>query len=153
MNIRIVNKKEKKEILRELERNFGINIRGYVLLKNRKFHIFSGNLKEKDIEKMEKEIRIERIGMVVFKKENFGIRLSFDLLNLLKPTKSIMEISDFLAKMWLSGKEIEIKNEKLKKEKERKVTILKNKNDFIGCGYVKEGKIKNFVPKERRVFK
>ncbi len=102
---------------------------------------------------MEKEIRIERIGMVVFKKENFGIRLSFDLLNLLKPTKSIMEISDFLAKMWLSGKEIEIKNEKLKKEKERKVTILKNKNDFIGCGYVKEGKIKNFVPKERRVFK
>ncbi len=43
MNIRIVNKKEKKEILRELERNFGINIRGYVLLKNRKFYIFCGN--------------------------------------------------------------------------------------------------------------
>ena len=52
---------------------------------------------------------------------------------------------DKQAKKWMSGEDFEVEN------KLHGFIIIKNKDDFLGCGRVVNGKLLNYVPKERRV--
>ena len=54
------------------------------------------------------------------------------------------EISDEELKYWFNGENLARKNLS-------GFVLIKNKNDFLGCGYAKEGIIINYIPKERRV--
>ena len=57
-------------------------------------------------------------------------------------TKNIIEISDEELRYWFNGEPLV-----------RDISgffLIRYKTDFIGCGYSKEGKIINYVPKERR---
>ena len=75
-----------------------------------------------------------------------GIRLTIDGIQLVKDqiTKNIMEINNNQAKDWFKGNDLDIKAESAFK-------ILKNNNEFIGCGKSTGDRITNFVPKERRI--
>jgi NOL1/NOP2/fmu family ribosome biogenesis protein len=72
--------------------------------------------------------------------------LTFDALSIFKNqiTKNIIEIDDKNAEEWLRGNDLQIKSD-------RGFKILKNNNEFIGCGKSTGEKITNFVPKERRI--
>jgi len=143
--LKILNKKEIKELLNLIEKQWGPKLKlDYAFLQNTKNRVFIIN---KDISKINLEkLRINSIGMYFCETRN-GIRLSIEGSQIVGPkaTKNIAKISDKQSKQWLKGEDLDIK------ENYSGFVILKNKNYFLGCGKFKEGKILNYVGKERRV--
>ncbi|MFH1308200.1 MAG: hypothetical protein ABIH72_05085 [archaeon] len=149
MNIEFIKRVEKDEILAELSENFGITSLPYLLIKTgkEKVRAYSGSLSKEEILKLGASINIEILGIYLFKRENDGLRLSFDGTSLLKDqiTKSIIELNQEQAHDWLRGRDIYLKTEKQGK------VILKYKDNLLGMGKLSQGRITNFVPKERRI--
>ncbi|MBD3252860.1 hypothetical protein GF386_03960 [Candidatus Pacearchaeota archaeon] len=143
-----LNNPNKKRIIRQLEQQFGINNIPYLFLEfgKDKFRLYSGNLSKEELKLLDRELRIETIGLYFAKQQNDGIRLTLDSLTVFKNqiTKNILELTDSQAENWLKGRELLIKID-------NNFKILKNKNDIIGCGKSTGEKIANFIPKERRI--
>ncbi|MEK6914406.1 MAG: hypothetical protein AABW83_02035 [Nanoarchaeota archaeon] len=143
-----INSSEKKRIIEKLNSQFGIENLPYLFLKfgQDKIRIYSGNLSKIELNYLEKNIRIENIGLYFAREQEDGIRLTIDGIQLIKNQiiKNILEINDNEAIEWLKGRDLEIKTDKSFK-------IIKNKNEFIGCGKSTGEKITNFIPKERRI--
>ena len=57
--------------------------------------------------------------------------------------KNVLEVTDSEASQWLRGETISIKAEGYH--------IIRNHGDILGCGKAVEGKVLNYVPKERRI--
>ena len=131
-----------------LNNQFGITDLPYLFLQfgKEKIRVYSGNLAKEDLANLDKNARIENMGLYLAKVQPDGIRLTIDGVQLVKDqiTKNIMEINDDQADQWLKGNDLDIKAEPAFK-------ILKNNNEFLGCGKSTGDKITNFVPKERRV--
>ncbi|MEM0465548.1 MAG: hypothetical protein QXW97_02495 [Candidatus Pacearchaeota archaeon] len=146
--IPLINK-DKNKILEKLNEQYGIKNLPYLLIKfgENKLRIYSGNLSKEELSKLDKNLRIENIGLYFAKieKEN-NIRLTFDGVSLLKEeiTKNILIINKEQENDWLKGNNLEIKSEKNWK-------IIKYEDDFLGCGKSTGEKITNFIPKERRI--
>ncbi len=144
--LKILNSKEIKEILKLIEKQWGAKLKlNYVFLKNQKNRVFIIN---KDIEKIELEkLRINSIGMYFCEIDKQGIRLSIEGSQIIGPkaTKNIVELNEEQTKQWFSGEDLEIE------EKYSGFLIIKHKNDFLGTGKYKEGRILNYVGKSRRV--
>ena len=148
---KILNKKEKAEIEKTLNQQFGIKkIEGSILQRGaERLFLYQGNLNVKEIQELEKTLPIERIG-VYFAKLIPGqdqIRLSIEGTQIFKNqiTKNIFELNKEQAKEWMHGRELLIKTGK------KDFLIMKYKDDFIGCGKASEEKITNFIPKNRRL--
>lgn len=146
MTIEFAKNADKKKIMEKLEEQYGIDKMNYLLVKSGRDKIrgFTGSLSKEEILVLSRNINIEVIGLYLFKEEN-GIRLSFDAPLLLDAKKSIIEISDEQAESWLKGSDIFVE------DKRHGFVILKNNQDFLGCGKASQGRIANFVPKERRI--
>jgi NOL1/NOP2/fmu family ribosome biogenesis protein len=146
--MKILNLKDKKELLERLEKQYGITSLPGDILKfgEDKYKLFSGKISSDKLLILDKELRIENAGLYFAKNEPDGIRLTLDGLQILKDqiTKNILDLNDNDAKEWLKGNEIYIKAEKGFK-------VLKNNSELIGCGKATGEKIANFMPKERRV--
>jgi len=86
-------------------------------------------------------------GVYFGKIESDGIRLTIEGSFLVGPkaTKNVVEVGEEEAKRWLSGEDLEISTEA------RGWVILKWGLYYLGCGKAKDGIIKNYVPKERRI--
>ena len=143
--MKILNNKEIKEILSLIEKQWGEKLKpDYAFLQNQKNRVFIIN---KDISKIDtSKLRINSIGMYFCETRN-GIRLSIEGSQIVGPkaTKNILEINENQTKQWLKGEDVEVEG------KYDGFVILKNKNYFLGCGKFKEGKILNYVGKERRI--
>ena len=139
---------QKKKILEQLEDQFGINSLPYLFLQfgKDKIRIYSGNLSKDNLNSLDKNTRIENMGLYFARIQPDGIRLTIDGIQLVKDqiTKNIMEINDNQAEDWFKGNDLDIKAESAFK-------ILKNNDEFIGCGKSTGDRITNFVPKERRI--
>ncbi len=139
---------QKKKILEQLEDQFGINSLPYLFLQfgKDKIRIYSGNLSKDNLNRLDKNARIENMGLYFARIQPDGIRLTIDGIQLVKNqiTKNIMEINDSQAEDWFKGNDLDIKAESAFK-------ILKNNDEFIGCGKSTGDRITNFVPKERRI--
>ena len=111
-----------------------------------KLRLFSGNLSIEELNILDANLRIEITGLYFAKIENDWIRLTLDGLQILKEqiTKNILELTDKQADDWMKGFDLDIKTDRAYK-------ILKNNNEFIGCGKSTEERITNFMPKERRI--
>ncbi|MEM2144021.1 MAG: hypothetical protein QW279_01565 [Candidatus Jordarchaeaceae archaeon] len=74
------------------------------------------------------------------------IRLSIEGAQLIgkKAKKNIIEINYDEAEKWMKGENLKIESET------QGYVILKWKNYYLGCGELKKGTIKNYVPKDRR---
>lgn len=147
--IKILNAKEKKEIQKKLEEDFGIkNIPGELIKKGEeKIFLFQGEINQKQIKEIEEIAIIERIG-VYFAKEQAGeIRLSIEGTHLLKEQikKNIFEMNEEQEQDWIKGRELNIQTGK------RQFLVMKYKDDFLGCGKASAEKISNFIPKTRRL--
>ena len=138
----------KKKIIQQLEDQFGITSLPYLFLQfgKDKIRVYSGNLSKENLNNLDKNTRIENMGLYFARIQPDGIRLTIDGIQLVKDqiTKNIMEINNNQAKDWFKGNDLDIKAESAFK-------ILKNNNEFIGCGKSTGDRITNFVPKERRI--
>jgi NOL1/NOP2/fmu family ribosome biogenesis protein len=148
MNIHILNSGEKKKIVEDLNEKFGITELPWLLVMagKGKIRAFSGSMTRDEIAKLSYDIRIELPGLYILREESDGYRISHDGLFVFKnmATKNIVDISDKQADEWLRGENIEI-------DSEDKWVLLGNKGELIGCGKVKDKKVINYVPRERRV--
>lgn len=146
--MKIINSSEKKNIIEKLDSQFGIKNLPYLLLKfgKDKIRVYSGNLSKTDLNILDKNIRIESIGLYFARIQEDGIRLTIDGTQLVKKqiTKNILEINNKESIEWLKGQDLDIKEE-------RSFKIIKNDNEFLGCGKSTGEKITNFIPKERRI--
>lgn len=150
--LNVMNEKEKKELLKKLGEQFGIKeIPGIILSRGKeRMFLFSGNISEEKLKKIEKEIVIERAGIYFARiDEHTGkIRLSIEGSQMLKDQikKNIYEIStkdDF--EKWMQGQDLQISTGK------REFLIMKYKDNLVGTGKASEQKISNYIPKNRRL--
>ena len=140
----ILNKKGIKEVQELIREQFGVDFEFKdVLIKDNDDKIF---LLSNDFRNFEiKGVRVNSMGMYFGKLHNKRLRLSIEGSQLVKGNRNVIEISDEEVKKWLRGEE-------LKTEKDLKgFVIIKNKNDYLGCGEAKEGRILNYVGKDRRI--
>ena len=147
--LEILNKKEFERIIESIKDRFGINELkeltenyGFLISNNNRVYIVSRDISNIDISKL----NMNSIGMY-FCDINEDVILSIEGTQLIgnKATKNIIELDEEQMKEWLLGRDIEIS------ENHEGSVILKYKEDFLGCGQIKENKILNFVAKNRRI--
>ncbi len=147
--IKILSKKEKQEIERKLNKQFGIKEIPGMLIKLGQDRIFfySGNLKENEIRVIESEVPIERIGVYFARIMNDFPKLSLEATQILKEqiNKNIFQLDETQLKDWMSGRDLNIST------KEKGFLVMKYKDEVLGCGKSSENKISNFIPKMRRL--
>lgn len=151
MNLKFLNKKEKKEILERLKYQFGITeIPGEIVMRGKeRMFLFSGSFDEKKINVLERLAPIERMGVYFAKKdENLDeIRLSIEGTQVFKDQiiNNIFELPKELVEDWMKGRELNIKTGK------KGFLAMRYEDDFLGTGKASEEKIGNFIPKNRRL--
>ena len=151
--LKILNAKEIKEIKKLLKEQFGFEKNlDYIFLKNEKDKIY---ITSKDASKVNLSIlSINTVGMYFaqFNKFSGEVRLSIEGARLIGEhcKKNIIDIDDEELKKWFRGEDLHMPKNCLK-QAEGNFLILKNKDDFVGCGRYANSAILNFVGKERRV--
>jgi NOL1/NOP2/fmu family ribosome biogenesis protein len=164
-NLDFIFKTEKKKLLEKLS-YYGIKELPYLLISSGKEKVrgYTGNLSNEEILNIEKAIGIQIIGLYLFHnyfsdENEGGLRLSFDAISSseLKNqiTKNVLDLNDKQAEEFLKGRDILLTNEEIKALEQKHETkgfkILRNQNEFIGTGKLVEGRIVNYMPKERRL--
>ena len=145
-HMHFLSQKEIKGILQQLEQQFGFHEKlPYVFAKSEKNKIYIIN---EDIKNLDRNhIRINSIGMYFGELLDDGIRLSIEGAQMIGPRArlSIALLDDREMQEWLRGEDIPNRFDL------RGYILIKNKDDFLGCGKATENKILNYVPKTRRI--
>lgn len=148
MRFDFYDSKKRKKLLAELNEKFGVNEIPSVLFETGKEKIrgFSGDLNIDEIYLLDRIANVEFLGLYLFRNDLSFIRLGFDGALLFKEqiSNNIIEITDEQLENWMKGHNLDLVVAK-------GIYIVKNGEDFFGCG-VSDGKhLINFVPKERRI--
>lgn len=147
--MRILSKKEKREIENKLHEQFGVKEIPGMLLKSGQDRIFffSAEINENDLAKLEKEVPIERIGVYFARIIDDFPKLSIEGTHVLKDqiNKNIIELDEKQVGEWMRGQDLFIRLGK------KGFFVMKYHDDFFGCGKVSTEKISNFIPKSRRL--
>ncbi len=145
-NLKILNSKEIKLIYKLLEKQFNFsNKLNYIFLKDKNDKIF---LLSDDFKKLDtKPLYINNLGLYFGKIEHSSIRLTIEGSQLIGPysSKNILNINNQQLESFLKGNNLEINSDL------NDYVLIKCKNDFIGCGKLKNNLLLNFLPKERRL--
>lgn len=141
-----LGKKEIKKIIEGLKDYYGIkelkldyeffqNTNGKIYLITKEFKSFNAG-----------SLRVNGLGLY-FLNISKGLRLSIEGSQIVgkKATRNIHEIKEKDLKDWLRGYDLDCD------EEIHGYMLVKNGDDFYGVGYAKEGRIKNFIPKYRRI--
>ncbi len=145
-NLKILNKKETKQILSIISKQFGCDVElDYVFMKNEKNKIFITNrqISEIDLSKL----RVNSVGLYIAEQKDNQIRLSIEGSQLIGPyaKKNVVELNEEQASKWMKGEDLEIEGDY------SGFVIIKYKKDFLGCGKYSNGRIWNYVNKIRRI--
>jgi NOL1/NOP2/fmu family ribosome biogenesis protein len=150
LDISIINSKELKIMLIRLSTQFGIKdtkpFTKLLFLKNHKKKIFLTNKTEKNFKLNLK--RSEKAGIyfgTINKDESIRLSLEGSQIIGKVATKNILQLEHAQAESWLKGYDFDIP------QLEDGYYLLKYKEDFLGCGLIKENKLHNFLPKTRRL--
>jgi NOL1/NOP2/fmu family ribosome biogenesis protein len=154
-NLKILNSRETKHILEKLSEQYGYEYdraeQEYVFLMNKDNRIY---LISRNIELIPyQEMRIDSIGMYFGEMYKESLRLSIEGSQMigLRATKNIIEIDETQMLDWVKGADLEYE------DMGKDFLIIKYKNketgkdDFLGAGRYKEGKIMNYVSKSRKL--
>lgn len=143
MNFRILNKKEYTNLLNRIKEQFQIKDLNldYGFIQNKeKIYLISKDLSKIDY----KKTRFNNLGLYFCTLEKDGIRLSIEGAQLIgKNVGKILELNEKETKRLFLGEDIENKEG-------FGYVIIKNKKDILGCGKLKDNKLLNYTPKERR---
>ncbi len=146
--MRILNSKDTKEIREQILKQWGAELEtNLAFLKSQKDRIY---MVTRDVAVLpDKQVKIDNVGMY-FAEQMSGneLRLGVEGAQIIgkTATKGIIEVSDEQMENWLKGMDVLIEDKMV-----RGYLILRHRNDVIGCGFVKEGKIQNYMPKNRRL--
>jgi NOL1/NOP2/fmu family ribosome biogenesis protein len=154
--LKFLNSGEKKKLVVQLNDQFGIEYlpenASLIRTAKGKIILFTGELTEKEMDKIREITFIEGAGVYIGKylepeARESDIRLTLEGTEIFKEqiTKNIMEIEDKQMQEWMEGKDLPIETEK------RGIYVIKYKSDLLGTGKASEKRIANFVPKERRL--
>lgn len=144
--LHILNTRELKLIYAMLEKQFGFKAKlDYVFMQDENNNLLIAN---RDVfsDGLDK-LNISSVGLLFGELADKGIKLSIEASQIIgaKSNKNIIELDDDEAKAWAKGFNLD------KNCKEEGFVLIKHKNDFLGTGKCKEGKIVNYVPKTRRI--
>ena len=145
-NLKILNKKEIKNIFSLIEKQFGCKTNlDYVFLINKKNKIYVVNKEVFDFDLT--KLKINSLGLYFAQLKDNEIRFSIEGSQIIGPKakKNVVELNEKEARNWLKGFDLD------KKTKNNGFVIIKHKNDFLGCGKQVKEKILNYVPKNRRL--
>ncbi len=145
MNVRVLNSKEKKEILEIIENQFGfIFDTDRVFFKNHE-DLFLVNREAFD--RVQPSWRVNSMGVYFGEVKNNQIRLSIEGSQFVgeHAKKGILDIPSSIVGDFLAGATLPFEHE------DTGYVIVRYGKDFIGCAKVKENKLLNFVPKARRI--
>ena len=147
--IKLLSTKEKKEILKKLNEQFGVTEIPGILIKSGqdRLFFFSGSLDELEIRNIEREIPIERLGVYFARIVDDFPKLSIEGSQLLSSQikKNVFELSKEQMNDWMNGRDLLFKSDM------RGYYVMRYKGDFLGCGKFSAEKISNFIPKARRL--
>jgi len=150
MNIDILSRKKRKEIHQYLKDNFDITLdfpHYFIQTAKEKIRLFTGEISETELSILKHIVRIENLGLYFsfFKDQEY--RFNFDFAtafgNLAK--KNILELNEEQTLLWMQGKNLD-----LNKETDSNIIFIKYNDNILGVGKISNGRIWNFVPKERR---
>jgi len=148
--LNILGSKEKKFVINQLSSQFGIScgdfLKEFMILKNNKNKLFLTTSNEKD--KKFRIPRLEKAGMyfATINKDS-SLRLSLEGTQLVgkQATEHILDLDSHQAENWLKGFDFNFETV------EDGFYLLKYKEDFLGCGLIRQNKMFNFLPKTRRL--
>lgn len=145
--MRIIKKKGRKEIFNYLEDRFGmkrLKLDHEFAKTNGRTWIFS-----KDVLKLNlKDLPLEGIGLYFgfHKPGEFRPSLEGSMIIGRSARKNVVKINEIQIKKWVKGRDLEGNF-----NVERGLVLIKYGDDIVGCGRFKNGKIMNFVRKNRRI--
>ena len=95
-----------------------------------------------------RDIRFNNVGLYFARILNTEIRLSIEGSQIIGKyaTKNIISLNNDEIKRWVGGFDVDTI------EMLNGFALIKYKDDFFGSGKVKDGRIINFIPKERRIY-
>jgi NOL1/NOP2/fmu family ribosome biogenesis protein len=145
-NLKVLGSREIKKIHELLKKRFSFEKRlDYVFFMSNKNRLYIIN---KDFSKIDlSKLRVNSVGSYFGKINKGEIRLSIEGSQLIgkDSKKNVLELEPKETKEWLRGIDLD------KEYPDKGFIILKNNEDFLGCGKAIEGKILNYVPKNRRL--
>ena len=114
-----------------------------------KIYIINKEINKVNLEKL----RINSMGLYFGVLINNKLRLSIEGSQIIGPKakKNVLELDNEQVKQWLRGEDILFNNNLINKNELSDFVIIKNNNDFYGCGKTRDNKILNYMPKIRRV--
>jgi len=143
-NLKILNKKEIKNILDIIKKQFDAEFKSdYVFLISEKNKIYIVN---RDIERVDlSKLRVNSYGVYFGELRENELRLSVEGSQIIGKIakKGVFELDDKNLKDWFNGLDLDV-------ECEKGFVILKHKDDFVGCGKSLGNKVFNYLPKIRR---
>ncbi|MBI2130044.1 hypothetical protein HYU07_07505 [Candidatus Woesearchaeota archaeon] len=145
--LRILNSKETKKALESIKDQYNCDIKldyGFLESDENKIYLINKDIAKIDLSKL----RLSSVGLYFGRIGENGFEPGIEGSQLIGPCarKNAVLLNDEAVKMWLRGEDIE------KETNCKGVVLLKNEeNDFLGCGRVKDKRIINLVPKERRL--
>tara|TARA_Y100000310_G_C20374460_1_gene665073 strand:+ start:306 stop:755 length:450 start_codon:yes stop_codon:yes gene_type:complete len=142
-DLKALNSREKKEIYKLLESQFGHTEKfNVIFLKNNKSKIFflSNDFLNLDVT----NLRVNNKAMYFAKMERDGLRMNIEGAQMLKATKNVIDLNKEEAHAWMLGDDIP-------HEGNQGYVLLRYKKDILGCGILKNNNIRNMVAKERRL--
>ena len=142
--MKIMNSKEKKEMHKLIESQFGLSFnKDKVFLSNNKEKVYMLN---RDVERIDFErLRIDNMGLYIGKFQIDGFRPSIEGSQLLKDaTKNVLDLKLEQKHSWLRGEDLDILGDE-------RIVLVKSGEDFLGAGKVTRGKLLTGVPKARRL--
>jgi len=145
--LKILSSRELKDINKAFLYYWGIDIKlnslnfAYLLSSRHKVYAITKEMSRLDLS----QLKIDTMGTYLFYWDGKVLRLSIEGSQMFGPKaqKNVIEIDD---KDWLRG--IDILSDS---QEHDGFAIIKLGADYVGCGRVKEGKILNYFPKQRRI--
>jgi len=140
----VLDGEELEKLKKRLFDRYGITEIPYVILR-------SGKRKYRAATKEAAKIRkAQLVGIYVLKETPFGLMLSIEGTQLFGPLarKNVFEIPQGMVKRWMHGEDIEVGS---KGELKRGLVIIRSGNLYLGSGLYDGQRIRNLLPKARKV--
>lgn len=141
-----MNSKDVKELKKKLLEQFGFEKE-----LNYAFHITDKNkiyIVNRDIDRVNMDfLRLQSVGLYFCEDYGNELRLSIEGSQIVGPhaTKNVVELDKSQSRNWLKGFDLEIEGSY------KQFVIIKAGDEYLGCGKLKDNRLLNYVPKERRI--
>lgn len=138
----LMNNQEVKELQSIMDEQYGTHLKGF-FYKGSKNRVYLGTRFTSLVDL--KKINAEGVGLYIGRLRDDGFRPTIEGVQLLRPVKNVFELTDEQLWDWLRGYKITIKTDY------EGYCALSYKGEIIGPGKIKNQKVWNYVPKNRRI--